>query len=245
LAEVVRLLDQAELSGAPVGGILAEPIQGRGGDVVPPASFLPSLRRICDERGILLILDEIYTGFGRTGRWFACEHWRVVPDLIVVGKALTGGMPFAACIGTDAVMNAWPRSTGEALHTSTFLGHPLGCAAALASIEVIRREGLVERAATEGDYALGRLRETLQDEPGVAEVRGLGLMIGIELVDPVTGEPDAAQAGRVVVEALRRGVLVLSGGVAGNVLSISPPLAIERELLRHGLAVIAKNLGST
>ncbi len=245
LAEVVRLLDEAESSGAPVGGILAEPVQGRGGDIVPPATFLPGLRRICDERGILLILDEIYTGFGRTGRWFACEHWGVVPDLIVVGKALTGGMPFAACIGTDAVMGAWPRSTGEALHTSTFLGHPLGCAAALASIEVIRREGLVERAATEGAYALGRLRETLRDVPGVAEVRGLGLMIGIELVDPVTGEPDAARAGRVVTGALRRGVLVLSGGVSGNVMSISPPLAIERELLRHGLAVVAENLGST
>jgi len=243
LAEVTRLLDEADADGAPVGGILLEPIQGRGGDIVPPASFLSGLRRICDERGILLILDEIYTGFGRTGRWFACEHWGVVPDLMLVGKALTGGMPFAACIGTDAVMNAWPRSTGEALHTSTFLGHPLGCAAALASIEVIRREGLSERAATEGAYALGWLREVFRDEPGVAEVRGLGLMIGIELVDPTTGEPDTARAGRVVISALQRGVLVLSGGVSGNVLSLSPPLAITRDLLQHGLTIVKKAMG--
>ncbi|MCX7888003.1 MAG: aspartate aminotransferase family protein, partial [Verrucomicrobiae bacterium] len=108
------------------GAVLVEPIQGRGGMRVPPDDFLPGLRRFCDEHGLLLILDEVYTGFCRTGRWFACEHWDVVPDLICVGKALGGGLPISACIGKAPVMDSWPPSEGEAIHTSTFLGHPLG-----------------------------------------------------------------------------------------------------------------------
>src|SRR5690606_9706595 len=176
----------------------------------------------CDERGLLLILDEIYTGFGRTGRWFACDHQGVVPDILLVGKALTGGLPFAACIGRGAVMAAWPRSTGEALHTSTFLGHPLGCAAALASIAVLEREGLVERSAREGAYALGRLRQTVGGLRGVADVRGLGMMIGVEFVRD-DGASDPGKVGRIVTGAMARGVLVLGGGVDGNVLSLSPP----------------------
>src|SRR5690606_36734134 len=124
---------------------------------------------------------------------------------------------------------AWPRSTGEALHTSTFLGHPLGCAAALASIEVLERERLVERSAREGAYALGRLRESLAGEPGVADVRGLGMMLGVEFVtDDDSRSPDPGRAGRIVTQAMQRGVLLLSGGVAGNVLSLSPPLSIDR-----------------
>lgn len=239
LRTVERMLDAASGAVAPIGGIIVEPVQGRGGDIVPPAGWLPGLRRICDDRDLLLIVDEIYTGFGRTGRWFACDHWGVVPDILLVGKALTGGMPFAACIGRESVMAAWPRSTGEALHTSTFLGHPLGCAAAMASIEVLRREGLVERSAREGAYALGRLREAVGGERGVADVRGLGMMIGIEFVnDDDVRAPDPGRVGRIVTGAMRRGVLVLGGGVAGNVLSLSPPLSIARDQLEFGLATI-------
>src|SRR5208283_979344 len=115
-----------------IGAILVEPVQGRGGCNVPPGEFLPGLRKICDEQGALLILDEIYTGFGRTGTWFACEHSGVTPDLVCLGKALTGGFPLSACVGRADIMNtAWPASRGEAIHTSTFLGHPVGCAMAL------------------------------------------------------------------------------------------------------------------
>jgi 4-aminobutyrate aminotransferase-like enzyme len=204
-----------------------EPIQARGGDVVPPDGFLPGLRRICDDRGLLLMLDEIYTGFGRTGRWFACEHTGVVPDLMAVGKGLTGGFPFAACIGTDAVMEAWPRSAGEAIHTSTFLGNPVGCAAALASIAVLRDERLVERSAELGARILRRLREMTADHPRVGEVRGLGMMIGLEMVrDRESREPAPELSGRVVVEGLRRGLLLLGGGIYGNVLSLSPPFVL-------------------
>jgi len=235
LRQVERLLDADE----GIGAVLAEPVQGRGGDVVPPDAFLPALRRICDERGLLLVLDEVYTGFGRTGRWFACEHWGVVPDLLCVGKGMTGGMPFAACIGTDAAMEAWPRSTGEAIHTSTFLGHPLGCAAALASIAVLRDERLVERSAELGGRLLARLREMTADHPRVGEVRGLGMMIGIELVRARDSrEPAPELAGRVVVETLRRGVLTLGGGVHGNVLSLSPPFVLTDEQTDVALDVL-------
>lgn len=239
LAYVRHLLDTPGTASEAIGAILVEPVQGRGGDVVPPDGWLPGLREICHERGLLLILDEIYTGFGRTGRWFACEHWGVVPDLLVVGKALTGGLPFAACIGTDAVMARWPRSTGEAIHTSTFLGNPLGCAAALASIETLREERLVERSAGLGARLLQRLRDALAEHPRVGEVRGLGMMIGVELVrDRASREPARELAGRVMVEALRRGVLVLGGGLYGNVLSLSPPFVISEAQLDAAVAVL-------
>ncbi len=235
LREVERILDEAELS-SPIGGILVEPVQGRGGVIVPPDSWLPGLRRICDERGILLVFDEIYTGFGRTGRLFACQHWDVVPDLLVVGKAMTGGMPFAACIGSSEVMRAWPDSPGEALHTSTFLGHPLGCAAAIASLRVIENEKLVERSAAVGEMLLRRLRSDYDDHPRVGEIRGIGMMIGIEMVkDRNSREPDGATVFQVVVEMLRRGYLLLGGGVHGNVLSFSPPLIIDERQLAGAL----------
>jgi 4-aminobutyrate aminotransferase-like enzyme len=202
------------------------------------------LRRICDDRGILLVLDEVYTGFGRTGRWFACEHWNVVPDILVVGKALTGGLPFAACIGTDEVMLAWPRSTGEALHTSTSLGHPLGCAAALASLRMIQAENLVDRSAREGKYLIDRLRNALGANPKVREVRGLGMMIGIELVrDRLSREPDSDLAGRTILGALERGVLILASGPDSNVISLSPPLNIDRAQLDAGASVLEQLLG--
>jgi len=243
LAEVERLLDGDR--GPSIGAILVEPIQGRGGDLVPGDAWLPGLREICDRRGLLLVLDEIYTGFGRTGRWFACEHWGVVPDLLVVGKALTGGMPFAACVGTDEVMDRWPLSRGEALHTSTFLGHPLGCAAALASISVIRRERLVEKAAEGGAWFRDQLARRFTDHPRVAEVRGLGMMIGMELVrDRTNREPDADLVGRVMVAALRRGFLLLGGGLHSNVLSFSPPLGISRKLLEATLEMLEEVLAT-
>jgi 4-aminobutyrate aminotransferase/(S)-3-amino-2-methylpropionate transaminase len=243
LRYVRHLLDTPGTASEGVGAILVEPVQGRGGDVVPPGSFLPGLRRICDERGLLLIFDEIYTGFGRTGRWFAGEHWGVVPDLLCVGKALTGGFPFAACIGRPEVMDAWPPSKGEAIHTSTFLGHPVGCAAALASIRALREERLVERSAELGARILARLREMTEGHPNVGEVRGLGMMIGVEMVrGRESREPAPELAGRLVVESLRRGVLVLGGGIHNNVLSLSPPFVITEAQTDAALGVLGEIL---
>ncbi|HEV2148829.1 MAG TPA: aspartate aminotransferase family protein [Longimicrobiaceae bacterium] len=243
LRYVEHLLDTPGTASEGIGAILAEPVQARAGDVVPPDGFLPGLRRICDERGLLLILDEVYTGFGRTGRWFACEHQGVVPDLMVVGKALTGGFPFAACIGTDEVMGRWPVSTGEAIHTSTFLGNPVGCAAALASIAALREERLVERSAELGARMRARLEEAARGHPRVGEVRGLGTMIGVEMVrDRGTREPAPELVGRLVVEGLRRGVVLLGGGVHGNVLSLSPPFVVTAEQADAALGVVEEVL---
>jgi len=141
-----------------IGAVLVEPIQVRGGINLPPPGFLPRLRRLCDEHNALLILDEIYTGFGRTGRWFACEHSGTVPDVICLGKALTGGFPLSACVGRAGLMDAaWPPSSGEAIHTSTFLGHPVGCAMALAEIKEIKARKLVQRSAALGEILLASL----------------------------------------------------------------------------------------
>jgi 4-aminobutyrate aminotransferase/(S)-3-amino-2-methylpropionate transaminase len=220
---------------APVGAVLVEPIQGRGGERIPPDGFLAELRALCDEEGWLLIADEIYTGFGRTGRNFACEHEGVVPDLLCVAKGLASGMPISACLGRAEVMDAWPRSGGEALHTQTFLGHPLGCAAALASLAVIEQEKLVERSAETGARALEYLRRRLADAPGIREVRGRGLLLGVECDGP-------ERAARACARALEHGVIVLASGDDARVVSITPPLSIEPDLLELALDLLAKAL---
>ncbi len=214
-----------------IGAVVVEPVQGRGGERVPPPGFLAGLRALCDERGWLLIADEVYTGFGRTGRWFACEHDAVVPDLLCAGKGLASGMPLSVCLGRPEVMDAWPVSSGEALHTQTFLGHPVACAAALASIAVLEAEGLVERSATLGAETLEWLRKRVEASPGaatrIAEVRGRGLMIGI------VGHGDHAM--RACREALHRGVITLPSGARGEVLSVTPALSIPEPALRAAL----------
>jgi len=230
----------ARESPIPIAAVLIEPIQGRGGEQVPPAGFLSQLRRQCTEQGWLLIADEIYTGFGRTGRWFACEHDEVIPDLLCLGKGLASGMPISACLGTDAVMKAWPASTGEALHTQTFIGHPASCAAALASIRVLEKDDLVGRAKRLGERALAHLSESFSSRGGadaanVVEVRGRGLMLGIEC-------RSAEVAGAACRSALERGVIALPSGGRGEVLSITPPLSIDEEIFLQAIDVLIEGL---
>jgi 4-aminobutyrate aminotransferase/(S)-3-amino-2-methylpropionate transaminase len=217
---------------APVGCVFVEPIQGRGGERIPPDGFLRDLRALCDREGWLLAADEVYTGFGRTGRLFACEHEDVVPDLLCVGKGLAGGMPLSACVGRAEWMDAWPPSSGEALHTQTFLGHPPGCAAALASLAVLDEEKLPERSAELGAGALARLRAALAGRPGIREVRGRGLLLAIECERP-------ERALGACAEALRRGVICLPSGDVGEVVAMTPPLSIEAEILEAALDVVA------
>lgn len=224
----------AEACPVPVGAVIVEPVQGRGGERIPPPGFLPALRELCDARGWLLIADEVYTGFGRTGRWFACEHEAVVPDLLCAAKGLASGMPISACLGREEVMAAWPASAGEARHTQTFLGHPAGCAAALASLAVLSEEKLVERSDELGRVALDFLERTLA---GRATARGLGLMIGIECDGP-------ERAARAVGAALERGVILLPSGEDGRVLSVTPPLGIGRDALVSALGVVAECLAA-
>jgi 4-aminobutyrate aminotransferase-like enzyme len=223
-----RLHDEIEtvIGQREIGCILVEPIQGRGGCVVPPRDFLPMLRTICDTHKILLVLDEIYTGFNRTGALFACDHFEVIPDLICLGKALTGGFPLSACVGRADLMDAWPDSAGEALHTSTFLGNPLGCAMALASLKQHIRPDLSAEVKRRGQ----RFREALRsiDSPSIGNVRGLGLMIGVELVD-AKNQPATELAIRVMKTALQNGIILLADSPTSNVLSFSPPFAITDE----------------
>lgn len=225
--------------------MIVEPIQARGGDVTPPQGWLRGLRDLCDRRGLLMIADEIYTGFGRTGKWFACEHAGIVADLLCVGKGMSSGFPISACIGSAAVMDRWPESGGEAIHTSTFLGNPTGCAAAIASIEQLRERGLVERAARLGPLVEEMLEALAAKSNGrIADVRGTGMMWGLECVD-LQGNPDGLLAGTVVTNALRRGVVMLSSGPAGHVLQLAPPLMISDRQLEFGIRTIQESLLQT
>jgi 4-aminobutyrate aminotransferase-like enzyme len=217
-----------------IGAMLVEPMQARGGINIPPAGFLKLLRKLCDQHGALLILDEIYTGFGRTGKWFACEHSKVIPDLICLGKALTGGFPLSACVGRADIMDAaWPPSNGEAIHTSTFLGHPVGCAMALAQIAEIKRLKLCERSAKLGEFLLTKLSKVQSRKPKVVcRARAIGLMAGLELLNP-DGTPATMESLRVIKAMLHRGYILLPEGEHGNIISFTPPLTItEAQLAR-------------
>ncbi|MEX2532266.1 MAG: aspartate aminotransferase family protein [Gemmatimonadota bacterium] len=217
----------------PVGAVILEPIQGRAGVRIPPPGFLAEVARRTRAAGAILIFDEVFTGFGRTGRLFAHEHEGVVPDLMCVGKALGGGLPLSACLGPRRVMDAWPASRGEALHTSTFLGHPLACAASLAFLDLLEEEEMVRRSEESGELLLWSLREELAGVPGVREVRGRGMFVGIEL--------EGAGAGvRTAEAALRRGLLVLPAGSDGEVVELAPPLNLERPQLREAVRILGE-----
>jgi 4-aminobutyrate aminotransferase-like enzyme len=225
-----------------IGAILVEPVQARGGINIPPKEFLPLLRKLCDEHGALLILDEIYTGFGRTGKWFACEHTGVMPDLICLGKALTGGFPLSACIGrADLMDTAWPASRGEAIHTSTFLGHPVGCAMALAQIKEIENLDLSKSSAELGEFLLGELQSKISNPKFQIAVRGLGLMTGVEL-HLSDGRPATDAAMQAIKTMLQRGFILLPEGEYGNVISFTPPLTITKAQLAKAVIALAEVL---
>jgi 4-aminobutyrate aminotransferase-like enzyme len=226
-----------------IGAILVEPMQARGGINIPPPEFLPLLRKLCDKHGALLILDEIYTGFGRTGKWFACEHSGVIPDLICLGKALTGGFPLSACVGRADVMDAaWPASTGEAIHTSTFLGHPVGCAMALAQISEIRKLKLPERSTELGKFLLAELVSIKNLKLKIKNsARGVGLMVGVELTLP-NGKPATAAALTAIKKLLHRGYIFLPEGEHANVISFTPPLTISKTQIAQAVRALEKVL---
>lgn len=213
-----------------IAALLIEPIQGRAGCVVPPRGYLAALRAICDELHVVLIFDEIYTGFGRTGSWFAMNREPAVPDILCLGKAMASGFPMSVAVGRAPIMDAWPLSTGEALHTSTYLGNPLGCAAALATIDELARRKLPARAARLGAALESRLAR-LRRQPGVVEVRGCGLLWGVEL-------RDAANAARVVKCALARGLILLQSGSRGETITIAPPLVIDAAQLARATDIL-------
>ena len=220
------------------GAVLAEPIQGRGGIVVPPPGWLRGLRELCTETGTLLILDEIFTGWGRTGSWFACQHEDVLPDILCIGKAMGGGLPISACVASAELMSVWGVSTGEALHTSTFLGNPLACAAALTALDILEEEDLPNQAIVQGEVFVEGLRRLQADFPDlITEVRGRGLMLGLEMASPAAALP-------LVPAALRAGLIVLPAG-DGRVLEFVPPLVITTEQIEWCLETMHALLTET
>jgi 4-aminobutyrate aminotransferase len=213
-----------------VAGILVEPIQGEGGYVVPPLAFFPALRRLCDRHNILLIADEVQSGMGRTGKWWAIQHYGVEPDIICVGKGVASGIPLGAMIARKSVVT-WPPGS----HGNTYGGNPLACAAALATIQLIE-DGYMHNAAEVGQYALDILAEIQARHPLIGDVRGVGLMIGVDFVkDLSTRETNPPLRDRVVDLAFERGLLTL--GCGKSTIRISPPLGICKDEIERGLEI--------
>jgi 4-aminobutyrate aminotransferase len=228
-----KIVDPAETA-----GILVEPIQGAGGYIVPPDEFLPRLHRICKENGILLIDDEVQTGFARTGKMWACEHWNIEPEVLCISKAMAGGLPCGACVTRSEIMDWTPSS-----HENTLGGNPIVIAAALAVMRVIRKERLVENAAKLGAYLIKQLKEMQDAHKTIGEVRGKGMMVGIELVkDKKTKTPATEQRNDLILEAFKRGVLLLGAGQSS--LRLAPPLVITKQQIDSGLEIFETALNA-
>ena len=224
-----------------VAAIIVEPVQGEGGYIVPPPTFLPRLREITREHGILLVADEVQTGFGRTGEMFAVRHWDVEPDILVMAKGIASGMPLSGILARKELLDRLPPGT----HGGTYGGNVVSCAAALATLEVIRDEDLVGNARARGAQLAGGLRELQADHPAIGDVRGLGCMVAMEFVQPgsATGmAPDPDLAKRVIAEALGRKLIVLSAGSYGNVSRIIPPLVTTVDEVDRALSILEESV---
>ena len=237
--EALEHIFKYDVEPARVAAIIVEPVQGEGGFYVAPPEFLQALRRLCDQYGIVLVVDEIQSGFARTGRMFAIEHSGIEPDLMTLAKSLAGGFPLAAVVGKASIMDApGPGGLG-----GTYAGSPIACAAGLAVLEVIEFENLCARAEVIGATLTGALRELQREIPAVGEVRGLGAMVAMELVrnrDPHA--PDAELTKALVKRAAEKGLVILSCGLYGNVIRFLVPLTAPDQIVREGLAIIAESL---
>jgi 4-aminobutyrate aminotransferase len=220
-------------------GIIVEPVQSDGGDIVPAPHFLRGLEAICRRHGIMLLIDEVKIGFGRSGQMFAYEHFGVQPDAVSLGKSMGGGMPISAVVGRAELLDVAP-----AINMYTMAGSPVACAAALASLDEIEERGLAARAARTGGYLLGRLRELKDRHPLVGDVRGLGMMLGLETVrDRVTKEPADREMAKIVYRAFELGLVVFYGGIYSNVMEITPPLIMTEAEVDEGIAILDQAIG--
>ena len=240
LARVQAILEEGAPNGDPIGAVLVEPIQGRAGARVAPDGFMVKLSHLAARAGALVVADEIFSGMGRCGATFASERVGLRPDVVCLGKALGGGLPLSACLARAEVMDAWPESGGEAIHTSTFLGHPLSCAAAGAVLDALESEGVAERARVLGGRMVTALRQELAGVRGVADVRGLGLLMGIELAEEGSLEPLAGAGARAARAALEEGVLLLPAGEVGHVLELTPSVDLSEEQASFAVAAVSR-----
>ncbi len=222
-----------------VAAIIIEPVLGEGGYVPAPAEFLKGLRRLCDEHGILLIFDEVQSGMGRCGDWFASQVYNITPDILTVAKGVASGFPLSAVVSRGELMDQWPTWA----HGTTFGGNAVSCAAAIATIEVIREDGLLARCRELGAAAKDRLRAIQEEHPLVGDVRGMGLMIGVELTGP-DGTPDGAACGEVLEDCLKQGLIVINCGPERNIIRLIPPLTISDEELGEALDILEQTIGT-
>ncbi|MFT8317815.1 MAG: aspartate aminotransferase family protein [Sporolactobacillus sp.] len=240
--EVERCLAQLEeifhdlIEPEQVACMILEPIQGEGGYIVPPKSFLQAIRKICDEHGILLAFDEVQTGFGRTGKIFAYENFDVKPDIMTLAKAIANGFPLSAMVAKRSFMDRWPAGT----HGGTFGGNPVACAAGVAVFELLEG-GLADHAAEMGRYFKGKLAALAEKHQQILEVRGLGLMIGMEFVDS-KGKPDAGLVESIRAKALEKGLILLSCGVSKNVIRFIPPLIVTEKQIDQAFAIFSESV---
>ena len=218
-----------------LAAIIFEPILGEGGYVVPPVGFMKGLREICDRTGALLITDEIQSGFGRTGKWFCSEHFDVLPDLIVMAKAVGGGLPLSAVMGRKEIMDRWDPAT----HGSTFGGNPVSCAAGRATLQVMREENVLENVEKVGDFIRKKFVNAAGSLKSIGDVRGKGLMIGVELVRP-DGLPNKNLASKVLGYAVQKGMIITKCG--GNVIRIAPPLNLTKDQAEAGVNILLEGI---
>jgi 4-aminobutyrate aminotransferase len=239
--ERLELLFHQVVDPVNVAGIIVEPVMGEGGYIVPSPGFLPRLREITREHGILLIADEVQSGFGRTGEMFAVRHWDVEPDILVMAKGIASGLPLSGILARRELMERWQPGT----HGGTFGGNVVSCASALATLDVLESEGLVANAQARGAQLLSGLRDLASRHPVIGDARGLGLMAALELVRPGVGDgrvPDPALTKRVVAAALERRLLLLTAGPWVNVIRIIPPLVTTPEEVEEALAILDESL---
>ncbi|MBH0229215.1 aspartate aminotransferase family protein [Halobacillus yeomjeoni] len=230
--EAERLFDH-QVTPEEVACMIVEPVLGEGGYIIPPAAWLEKVREICDRHGILLIFDEVQTGFGRTGEWFAAQKFGVTPDIMAIAKGIASGMPLSATVASKELMSQWPMGS----HGTTFGGNPIACSAALATLDVMEEENLISNANQMGEYALERLEEIKSRHRVIGEVRGVGLMIGIEIIDAGTGAPDGDGMMEILNGSLQRGVLFYLCGKHQEVIRMIPPLVVSKEQIDEGLRV--------
>jgi 4-aminobutyrate aminotransferase/(S)-3-amino-2-methylpropionate transaminase len=237
--DAIEHLFKYDIEPAKVAAIIVEPVMGEGGFYIAPAEFLQALRKLCDQHGIVLVIDEIQTGFARTGKMFAIEYAGIEPDLMTMAKSLAGGFPLAAVVGKAHIMDApGPGGLG-----GTYAGSPIACAAALAVLDVIESEQLCDRAQQIGQLMTTTLRAAAETLPAIGEVRGLGAMVAIELVkngDPHL--PDAELTKALTKRAAEKGLVLLSCGLYGNVIRFLVPLTASDEIVREGLAIVVASL---
>ncbi len=240
-AEAAMKMMDKQIGADRIAALVVEPVLGEGGVVVPGEGFLPTLASYCADNGIIFVADEVQAGFGRTGRWFSCEHWGIVPDIVTTAKGLGGGLPIGGVTArADIVDSIHPGGLG-----STFGGNPVSCAAALAAIEEVEQHGLLERAAAIGSIFERYLLPLVEDVPAVGDVRVIGAMAAVELVaDGQSKLPDPAAASKVLARCHEEGVVLLKAGTFDNVVRILPPLVIGDDLLQEGLEILEKAVRS-